>query len=255
MAVMDEFRDKREAMKDQPLKEKLKYFRDYYLTTTLVVLAILIGAIWLIKDMVSGKETAFNAVFVNSLQLKEDLAPFTDPFAELTGIDTQEYEVRIDSSYTLSDGSSYDENSYYSMQIIMTRLAAQEIDVMAMDAANFTKYVYNETFADLRTVLPETLLGKLEAEGKVFYMDQAFLSTLAELQEKIYEDPNAVIEYPQYTDPQAMEDPVPIGIRLTESPKFEEYFTYSSSEAYMGIAVNSLHQETAAAFISYLFEE
>lgn len=253
MAVMDEFRDKREALKDQPLKEKLKYFRDYYLTTTLVVLAIIVGAVWLIKDMVSGKETAFNAVFVNALQLQEALDPFTDPFIESIGIDQEKYEVRIDASYTLSEG--YDENSYYSMQIIMTRLAAQEIDVMAMDAANFTKYVYNETYADLRTFLPETLLSKLEAEGKVFYMDQAFLTTLAELQEKTYEDPNAVIEYPQYTDPEAMEDPVPIGIRLTDSPKFQEYFTYGSSEAYIGIAINSLHQENAVTFISYLFEE
>lgn len=253
MAVMDEFRDKREALKDQPLKERLKYFRDYYLATTLIVLAIIIGGVWLIRDMVSAKDSAFNGAFVNALQLQEDISDFTDPFAQAAGIDLEEYDIRLDSNYTLSDG--YDENSYYSMQIIMTRMAAQEIDVMAMDAANFSKYVYNESFADLREVLPQDLLDKLAAEGKLFYMDQSFLPTLKELQEKVYSDTSTAIEYPQYSDPEAIEDPIPVGIRLDDNELFKEYFIYGDTEAYIGIVINALNMDNAKVFIDYLYGE
>ena len=41
MAVMDEFREKREKIRTASAKEKWKYFTDYYLVWTLIGLAVM----------------------------------------------------------------------------------------------------------------------------------------------------------------------------------------------------------------------
>ena len=41
-SMHDEIREQNAKLKDAPLKEKLAYFNEYYLKTTLVVLAILL---------------------------------------------------------------------------------------------------------------------------------------------------------------------------------------------------------------------
>ena len=64
--VNDEIREQNAKLKNAPLKEKLSYFKEYYLKTTLAVIAILIFVGSLAYTMITAPDdTAFAAYFFN----------------------------------------------------------------------------------------------------------------------------------------------------------------------------------------------
>ena len=66
-SMHDEIREQNAKLKDAPLKEKLAYFNEYYLKTTLVVLAILLLVGSIAYSMLTApSDTAFAAFFYNT---------------------------------------------------------------------------------------------------------------------------------------------------------------------------------------------
>lgn len=249
MPVMDEFKEEREALKQQPLKKKLEYFWSYYKWHTIGTIVGVILLFVLVRDMANQKENAFYGILVNTYPRYEDLTVLEDEVSSVLEIDTEKYQVSFDYNYYMSE--VFDTNSYQTTQMLMVHTAAGDVDVMVMDTYNFNKYGYNSYYGDLRFYLSEEQLKALE--GRIFYVDATLAAQIeAAGMDKSLEEPS----YPENPyDPATMDNPIPVGISLKGCEKFEEYFLFVEGyEGFLGVYVGTKHPEYASAFIDYLFE-
>jgi len=260
MAVMDEFRAEREAIKSQPFKVRFSYFMDYYKWHVIGISVAVIALCAFIYHLATAKDFAMNAVLLGAYPLQEDTSLITQDYAQYAGINLDKEEVYFDSSlYIITEDNSSDpmssatsmETTYNSAQILGARLAAKDLDILTMNPGNFTNYAYQEIFMDLRQVLTDEQLASLD--GKLYYMDYAFLPELDAIRSKF--DYDTPITYPVYDDPSALEEPVPVGINLAECSKFNEHFSYPGDKAFVGVAINTTRLDNAKAFLNYLFED
>lgn len=249
MAVMDEFKQERQSLKGQPLKKKLSYFWYYYKWYVIGGAAALIIISTLISDVLNNKDYAMYGIAVNAYAMEQDVSPFLDGYIEYAGIDTEEYNVLLDASFRM--GQAMDENAISTSQMIMVYTAARDLDILAMDTANFNKYSYNSTFLDLREVLTPDQLEKYR--DYLFYIDYAVVEKIDEAQENA--DLDFTIAYPDHTKPEDMENPVPVGLNLKGSEKFNQYYTFGDEEGYIGIVNSTVRVDNALAMIYYLFGE
>ena len=254
MAVMDEFKEERAALKNGTPKEKLTYFWLYYKWYVIVPVCVIIFIASAVHEMTNSKDNVFYAVMLNATQLTSE-DTYGNEFAEHIGIDPEKEAVLFDTSiHTIED--SLDQSSYTSVQKLMVYTAASDLDVMVTDIDSFRKYANSETFYDLRNILTEEQIAKYEPY--FYYVDQKTIDAIdaasTEDYEKIYE-----ITYPDPTKPEEMETPIPVGIYLDNSTKLREnfYFQGEDGEAEhvaIGIYVNTQHLDYALSFLEYVFE-
>lgn len=252
MPVMDEFKEEREALKNQPFKKKFQYFWTYYKWHTIGTIVGAILLFVLVKDIVTHKDYGFYGILVNTYPIQEEMDAFENEAAIAMGIDTDKYQVAFDSSYYLSE-DIMESNSYQTAQMLMVHTASGDVDIMIMDTANFNKYGYNSYYADLRLYLSEEQLKALE--GRIFYADATLA---ARIEEESYDKSweNAEPEYPTNPlDPESMDNPIPIGIALKGCEKFESNYLFSDGmEGYFGIFPGTKHPEEVVKFVDFLFE-
>lgn len=255
MSVLDDIRAEQKKMADKPLKEKLKYFWYYYRIPTLVILIVISFGGWMIHDLATAKDSAFTASLLNAYgQYTQE--EFTDEFTEYASIDTDTYECVIDATSNLSYGTMSEADLATSQKILaMTYSGA--IDVIVSDNDPFTNYAMNSMFADLRKELtPEEYETY---EPYFFYVDQAKIEELDNTDMEYEDNMAAQIVDPSidHADPSSMEDPIPVGIYLTDSAKLKQWelYTYTTQAPIFGIVVNAEHKETAHLFLQYLTQQ
>ena len=72
MAVMDEFKEEREALKNGTPKQKLAYFWYYYKWHVIIALVVIIMIVSFVKQLTDRKDPAFYAVMLNASLLRSD---------------------------------------------------------------------------------------------------------------------------------------------------------------------------------------
>lgn len=222
-SIHDEIREQNAKLKDAPLKEKLSYFKEYYLKTTLAVIAILIFVGSLAYTMITAPDdTAFAAYFFNDTGDSSSTV-LIDEFVAYTGIDTKEHEAYIDASMNYSsDSGSY--TDYTGIEKTMAVIATNELDIIIGDQEAFDYFTRSECFHDVTTILPENLLEKFQ--DKIYY----------------------------YTFEETGET-VPVGIYVTDSPKLNENYYYVDKEPILGFLINSDSIENALTFLEFIYME
>ncbi len=250
MAVMDEFREEREAMKHGTPKQKLEYFWLYYKWHVIIAVAAIAAISSFIYEAVTRKEAALYALFLNSFTLAEDSGEaYEQNFLDMTEINTEEYEIMVDTSLYLQPGSM-DENTYAAVQKVSVYVAAGEIDLLAADQAAFEYYSYLDYLADLREMLTPEQIEKYSPY--FYYIDSEVLAAKQEAADNL-ED--FTLEYPDPTKPEEMADPIPVGILLDHaSEEFKSNYMFSGgTSSAIGFVVNANHVDTAQAFVDYIF--
>lgn len=249
MPVMDEFREEREAMKQKSFKERFSYFCEYYKWHVIGGAALAALAISLIYSVVTRKDWAFYGAFVNSYQTPEYDA-FRDDFASLAGIDQDKFDVLFDTNMFISE-SAYDQGNVDATERLMVYIAAGDVDVMASGPLVMNRYAYNEMFRDLRQVLPREMQDRLEPY--YYYMDAALAAELDARQEN-----GALNTAPQYpaapSDPESMDNPVPVGLYIQDCPRIKEAFVFQEEEVILGVMGNAEDLDTILALIRMIFE-
>ncbi len=247
MAVMDEFKEEREALKNGTLKQKVSYFWGYYRWHVIGVIVGIIIIYTFIHGIVTQKDTVFYGAFINSWA-QESSEEYLNNFAIANGIDLEEYEVYIDSTLYITD-DFMEETSMSSIQKLMVYVAASEIDVLCSDYPTFTHYAYTGTCADLRTILtPEQLE---EYKPYLFYIDQK----IADEKEAAVDamDDTYVPVYPDPSKPEEMTTPIPVGFFVDNSKSLFDAYAFKDESIAIGVVSNSKHQKTALEFIDYVF--
>lgn len=250
---MDEFREEREALKNADFKMKFLYFLDYYKWHVVVILCVIGFVASYIYGIVTAKEAVLHGSLVNfftSMDYKDELAV---GFAEYAGIDTEEYDVIIDSSLQINK-DSIDENTVAATQKLSVMIAAGDMDFLACDESTFAIYGSPDYFHDLRDVLTEEELAKYA--DYIYYVD---LDVIREKEAILDSYDSTVIDNyqePEYDHlaPEEMGDPMPIAICIENSPILQEYFYYYQGSIPLGIVVNSTKTDNTKLFIEYLFQ-
>lgn len=248
MAEIDAFQEKQQPVKKKSFKKRFEDFWYYYKWYVIGgTIAVLIVSAF-IKDMLQNKDYALYSMGVNIYTNAADTTPFIDDYTEYAGIDTEEYFAAFDNNFRInSDGSG--EMTASATQMIMVYTAARDLDNLAMDLPNYHRYAYNSTFLDLREVFTAEELAGLQ--DSLYYIDRVLLNQIAKAQENW--DTDFTVEYPDPSHPETMEDPIPVGLNLADSEKFNEYYSMGEATGYIGIVSTTARLENAKAMLTYLF--
>jgi hypothetical protein len=249
MAVMDEFRDEREKVKDASFKVRLAYFWDYhkwYIIGGLVV-AIILGAF--IHDMVTQKEIILEVALPNVSVHLEDTEDYNDKLLNDIGIDSDKYALSMDTSLKISFGIM-DETAINSSEKLSAYVAASMLDIMAAGDDIFSNYANAGIFNDIRDSLNDEEIEKYSPY--FYYVDTEVVKQvqLAETQM----DSSLRPEIPDPTKPELMDDPVPVGIYIDSCEEFLNVYTFPDSDhVVLGILDKAPDEEMAVTFINYIF--
>ncbi len=244
MPLMDEFKEERAEIKNRSFKEKCSYFWDYYKWHVIGGAIGLFVVVSLIHTILSQKDTAFYAAFLNigqSLFSEE----YKNEFASSIGIDTSKETVYFD--IMPLELSVMDDATVATAQKIMVYVSAGDLDVIIADKAATDHYSYLGTMMDLRDFLTPEEVKKYEPY--FYYMDQTKL-------QKTNGETNADLpDYPaDPADPSTMEEPIPVGIRIDGCKKFSEAH-YLPGPTYFTVVTNTSHPDIAHTLLEYIWEE
>lgn len=246
MAVMDEFREERELMKNRSFKAKLMYFWDYYKWHTFAVIVAICVIISILHAFLSQKTPVYNLLVINGVETNQ-LEYLLEDLNEKYEVNPKKEEVHVETSISI-DESKYDQNTTQNVQRVQIYISAGDVDAIASDSKMFNKYAYLDVFADLRNVVSKDFLEKYK--GFIFYADRAVIQKQAEQYANLdYETP---IDYPDPFHPEKMEDPIPVGICLYEMGCKNDLFVIADKKPIVGLVVNGEHSDKSAAFMDAL---
>ena len=222
-SMHDEIREQNAKLKGAPFREKLSYFQEYYLKTTLLVIAAVIFIGYIAHSMLTApSDTAFAAYFFNDTGDSSN-TELIDGFMEYLELDTSAHEAYIDATMNYIPDSG-DINVFMSLEKTMAVISTSELDVVVGDAETADYFAKSECLHDITTVLPDDLLTK--------FKDKLYYAEVGEAKEL-----------------------VPVGIYFTDSPKLNEYYYYVDREPILGFIINSNSMDNAIAFLRYIYTE
>lgn len=250
MPVSDDIRKEKQKTKDMSLKGKLSYFWYYYKIHTIVAILAVILIATIIKDIRANKDYAFYGVYFNAkptFSAEEQM----DAFSVYAGIDTEKYRALLDTTMYLSM-TDISETTIATSQKFAAMTYSSEVDMVVADEDVFTNYAVSEMFYDLREVLPEDLLEQYKEN--IFYIDRAEIKAAND--EDNTEDYQDLAEtFHDHRDSSAMEDPIPVGIYVSDTPVISQAGCYEGTVPVYGIAANTKRLDAAVQYLRFLGEE
>ncbi len=254
MAAMDEFKAERDAVKNGPFKQRLEYFWDYHKWHVMIPLfiAIIIGVS--IYQAVTKPETVVSGIVLNtySQTAYERANELSNDYVELKGLDPSEYIVDMNTNLAYSVDTENGVNmNYDSLQAINAQTGAGVIDFMVADLATMLDFEYRSMFHDLRDVLTEDQVEKLEPY--FLYIDRDIL-----VQRQAYYEEHFEASDLAFTDchkPEEMKEPVPVLLDISKCEKIASIYEEPPKELALAIPNKTERIEALQPFLEYLFEE
>ncbi len=253
MALSEEFKEERDRVKQGPLSKKIAYFWDYYKWHTIISVALIIGIISFVHNLITKTDPVLSGIMLNSYS--KDVAAtndLIDDFIKLRDIDTKEYHVSINTGLSYSneeDGTSAQLN-YSTDQVITARNMAEDLDFLTGDLASMTQYAYRGLFVDLRDHMTEEELAFYEPY--LLYIDMDIILQIQEASER-FESTDS-ITYPDCHNPEEMKDPVPVMIDVSSCQRLTDIYEYEelSKDLSFGICSNAVNKENTLIFLDYV---
>lgn len=251
MPVMDEFKEERAALKHGTLKQKLSYLWEYYRWTAVAVVLAAAAVTSLAYHFITRRDTAFYVAMINAT----DTAPKESAeqgFTAYSGIDTAHSEIICDTSMII-DFYSMTRETYTSIEKFMLLLTSARLDAVVADSGIIRTYAQNKVFYDLSDFLsPEQAAAY---EPYFYYVDYAVIDAIDAAQEA--RDDTFVPAASDPRHPETMEQPVPIGIYVTDCPALTDRFQFfgQNSDLVLAVAVKTKRPEMTSKYIDYLMAE
>ncbi|WP_022757000.1 hypothetical protein [Butyrivibrio fibrisolvens] len=294
MAVWDDIKKQHKKVRKKGFKAMASYFWDYYKVPTAVIIIIALFSFYLIRDMASNLPYGFYAMMINSTMhpdgevIGEDFARYAgiDTSSYNVLIDTNQtlstssyntYDVstqeRImaitaagDLDVMIADQSVFEQ---YARDSYMTDLR----DLMSEDELKkYDGYIYYVDGAILKAIEDGTYeqassenTADNESQGSqddpsVAGSNSAATDETISDEEISYmlgiSSPSSIVSEEAFVlpDPDSMEDPVPVGIILSDTAFMQSTNTYAGSVPIFGIIGNSSRTDLAIKFLEYLSE-
>ncbi|MCR4989952.1 MAG: hypothetical protein K6A38_03715 [Lachnospiraceae bacterium] len=244
-------------MKDRPFKEKFSYFMDYYKWAVLGVVVGLAIIISIVKAIVTNKDYCFVAMMVNSSNINSEV--IGNDFGAYAGLDIEKYLSYVNTN-EVENLQAAATSDYGVATRFAALLSTGDLDCVVYDSIIFNNKAVNGVFFDLTTVLPSEDIEKFK--DRFYYVDNAVLKKIAEdisfedaynVSRGTYEEQLEDLKF--HTDPSAMEDPVPVGIIVEDSPLIKGTDSYFELIPVFAIPQNTSRLDTAISFLHFLYDE
>ena len=267
MSVVDkEIREEqKQALSTMNTKQKLAYFWDYYKIHTLVTIGIIAIAASLIRQYVTSKDYGFYAVLINAVTTDANFElteVWNEEFQEYAQIDPNEYEVYIDTSVSMRE-SVDPQFLIANQQRLLAMLQTGSISAIITDTETFETYSQFEYFFDLESVFSKETLDKYGLY--LYYTDAATFDQANDIPNDDESSQNDRADLViNHRDPSTMEQPVAVGIILTEDNMIADagYYAYLEatkmeyqgypSDVVLGIPLTNKEPELIIRFLEYL---
>lgn len=250
MAVMDEFKDERDEMKNAPLRKRLSYFWYYHKWYVIggFVAFIIIAAF--IHDLVTQKDIVMEAALLNTSVHLEDTEEYNDKLLTDIGIDKDKYALSMDTSLKISFGVM-DEIAISSSEKLSAYVASSMLDTIISGDNVFSGYANAGIFSDLRNVLNDEEIKKYAPY--FYYVDIEVVKQVQLAETEM--DSSLRPEIPNPARPELMADPIPVGIYIDNCSEFLDIYTFPDSEhVVLGVLSGAPHEDMTITFINYIFE-
>ncbi len=265
MPLMDEFKDERESIKNQPFKKKLEYFWTYYKWWVISGVALIVILTSIIVNIVKNKA---ELVYVAMVDIVENPTGNVDdmitiPFLTENGINTKKNTIKFNTEFMFSQAdlnaakSSEGSPSYANTQGFSERetlaiyIAAGDVDSICGIDFWFDNYAYNDFFMPLADYMTPEEMERYS--DNIYYIDGAVRDRYK--QARANEDYEYEEEFPDPDKPEDMENPIAIGIKVESLDLYNKNFLTANGDAkhvVMGIVRNSNNIELTANLIKYL---
>lgn len=218
-----EERDARAKWSSLSKKEKITYFKDYYLKFVIIITALAGMLIWFIVTMLSPKkEMRLNITMVNSSMSQQALADFEAAVSDILEINPEKEEIFIDDSFHIStDGEIISQTDMASQEKLTVFASVGDLDILISDRATFERYSKMGIYYNLADALPSDLYNRLS--------ENLVLSQV----------------------PDEDTEPFPYGIRLETYPKYKS-LQIQIQDPIIGICASSKNRENAVTVIQML---
>ncbi len=208
-----------------PLKKKLQYIADYYWLWILgMVTVVSLSGYIVYRAFFTVKDYWFYAIFANTMEDAGNHSRIWEDFVDYAGYDTSQKNVVFNAaSYfdpTVVSGTA---NSYF--QAFVAVAEAGDLDIVTMGRKSLEAVGSSGRLLDLRLDSCREICSR--------YADRL-----------IYCEP---------VDESYSDEPVPIGIDISDSRLVTRYHVYSSDCA-LGISSHTQRLDEAERFLDFLFE-
>ncbi len=246
MTIFEHIKAQHAKVKGESRQKRWEYFWDYYKWHALIALLILVVVIQSIVGAAVRKDVAFSGILLNCKIGIEDEA-FLQGFYDQAGIDGKKQEASFYTDLMLKDGKG--QNDRTALQRIMAGVSTKDTDIIVGQTDSFRICAYSSVgiFADLRELLDKETLSKLE--DRLYYIDGAVLEQL----NAPVGTQQAVVTYPDPHEPESMQDPIPVGIDISDREDFVSAYYFPDTTLYIGVIFNTQRPELSRQFIDYLF--
>lgn len=178
MALMDEFQEERDRIKNAPLKAKLKYFADYYLLKTLIILAVVVLVIGLVITVVTKKECVLYVSLADFTDIGLSESEIRKPFTQLYVADPKKEEIildctlqsdvsRAESSEPAAYGVSVEDETRMTMM-----MASHDVDLLIAGTDIIDKYGENGFLKPLKETYSAAELEAFDEAGRLYYINE-----------------------------------------------------------------------------------
>ena len=294
MAVWDDIKKQHKKVRKKGFKAMASYFWDYYKVPTAVIIIIALFSFYLIRDMASNLPYGFYAMMINSTMhpdgevIGEDFAGYAgiDTSSYNVLIDTNQtlstssyntYDVstqeRImaitaagDLDVMIADQSVFEQYARNSYMTDLRELMSED------ELKKYEGFIYYVDGAIIKAIEDGTYeqassenTADNESQGSqddpsVAGSDSAATDETISDEEISYmlgiSSPSSIVSEEAFVlpDPDSMEDPVPVGIILSDTAFMQSTNTYAGSVPIFGIIGNSSRTDLAIKFLEYLNE-
>ena len=171
MPLMDEFREEREQIRKAPLPQKLGYFKDYYLMPTIFILFVSVVGILLLRSTVFRRPESLYVTMIN-FAAEDTAEENVEKAFEKQALESKRDYIAIDSNtYIAADmeESEFIKYGYEDEQKLLSLIMSGSLDFVVSGEDVIERYIAQEWFDDLRTILDPELVESLDKEGKLLY--------------------------------------------------------------------------------------
>jgi hypothetical protein len=261
MPVMSEFQAERDTIKTAPFKKKMEYVWEYYKWPIIIGSFIILSVASFIITKLTEKELTYYVCMLNAAEIPDEgyITLSTSGqrhgtnFLTQIGLDPEEYEVVTDSSIYIDPDAS-DEYTYQAAQKFYTYISTGQIDAIITDETSINRYAYLEYLHDLRGFLTPQQLEQYK--DRLFYIDTKTI----EERNDFFNNPENFeagkeFYYPDPTDYESMEDPIPVGIFVTGCKELTDKYAFREKSIVLGFSIKSERPETGIQYLDFLMSD
>ena len=228
------------ALKNKPLKDKVKHIFTYYKLPIIAIVLVVLMAGSFVSHLASAKRTVLHVYCLDAFVAQEREEPFLLELSQGVGIDQEKECIEITAKLNLQD-------ELYEGEALAAQIMGGMIDVLALSEDASMQWLYQDVFADLSEMLTADQLRAYE--DMLLYVDGAVLEKMDHLSQQ--ENP---LQFPDPTKPEEMEDPIPVVVRVLDGSEFSDIFFSNQQSIVIGIVANAPNPENAVFFVDYVVE-